>query len=138
MSVTITEQLGSALTILDRLSRWRPQGETVAVGAPGREESRCDIASSETELRGSQEPEAVARGVIRREEVPLLSLYGTPYGLFDAWIADYDCVLKSDTYRLGEYVGDSVWISGSLTGVVGGMPVMKVTHLELLKLKWMR
>jgi hypothetical protein len=80
----------------------------------------------------------VARGVIRREEVPLLARYGTSYGLLDEWIADYDCVLESDAYRLGEYVGDSVQVSGPLTDVVGGMPVMEVTHLELVKMKWMR
>jgi hypothetical protein len=67
-----------------------------------------------------------------------LTRYGTAYGLFDAWIADYDCVLKSDTYRLSEYVGDSVLVSGPLTDVIGGMPVMKVTHLQLLTMKWMR
>jgi hypothetical protein len=44
----------------------------------------------------------------------------------------------SDAYRLGEYVGDSVWVSGSLTNVLEGMPVMKVTHLKLLKMKWTR
>ena len=66
-----------------------------------------------------------------------MARYGTSYGLFDESIADYGCVLKSDAYRLGEYVGDSVWVSGPLIDVIGGMPVMKVTHLELLKMKWM-
>jgi len=76
--------------------------------------------------------------VIRHDEVPLLARYGTSYGLFDEWIADYACVLVSDAYRLSEYVGDSVWVSGLLRGIAKGMPVMEVTHLELLKLKWMR
>ena len=71
--------------------------------------------------------------MLRREPIPLL----TRYGLFDAWIADYDCVLKSDTYRLVEYVGDSVRVSGPLTDVIGEMPVLEVTRLELLKMKWM-
>jgi hypothetical protein len=44
---------------------------------------------------------------------------------------------RATLYRLGEYVGDSVWVSGPLTAVIGGMPVMEVTHLELLKMKWM-
>jgi hypothetical protein len=35
-------------------------------------------------------------------------------------------------------VGDGVWVSGSLTAVIGGMPLMKVTRMELLRLKWMR
>jgi len=85
-----------------------------------------------------QEARASASGVIRHDEVPLLARYGTSYGLFDEWICDYSCVLVSDAYRLGEYVGDSVWISGPLRGVIGRMPVLEVTHLELLKMKWMR
>ena len=87
--------------------------------------------------KSPEEPEAVARGVIRQEVVPFLARYGTSYALFDEWSADYECLLKSDTYRLGEYVGDNVWVSGPLTAVIGGMPVMEVTHLELLKMKWM-
>jgi len=79
-----------------------------------------------------------ASGVIRHDTVPLLARYGTSYGLFDEGICDYACVLVSDAYRLGEYVGDSVWVSGPLRGVIGGMPVMEVAHLQLLKLKWMR
>ncbi len=85
-----------------------------------------------------QEPVVAARGVVRRAEIPLLAKYGTSYALFDEWIADYECVLISDAYRLGEYVGDNVWISGSLTDVIEGMPLMKATYLELLKMKWMR
>jgi hypothetical protein len=136
MTTTITGQVSSAMTVLGRLFHLRSQGETVAQGVPGTEEERCDIALSEQP--GSQEPEAIARGVIRREGVPLLARYGTSYGLFDAWIADYECVLISDVYDLGAYVGDSVWVTGSLTAVIGGMPVMKVTRMELLRLKWMR
>jgi len=85
-----------------------------------------------------QEAPVSASGVIRRDEVPLLARYGTSYGLFDEWICDYACVLVSDAYRLGEYVGDRVWVSGPLRGNIGGMPVMEVTHLELLKMKLMR
>ena len=105
--------------------------------APGVEEDRHDTARSDLGRPTAQGPELAARGVIRRESIPLLTRYGTAYGLFDAWIADYDCVLKSDTYRLDEYVGDHVWVSGPLADVIGGMPVMKVTRLELLRLKWM-
>jgi hypothetical protein len=135
-TTTIAEQVSSAMTVLGRLFHWRWQGETLAQRAPGSEEKRCDIALSEQ--RASQEPEAIARGVIRREEVPLLARYGTTYGLFDAWISDYQCVLISDVYELDAYVGDGVWVSGSLTAVIGGMPLMKVTRMELLRLKWMR
>lgn len=98
----------------------------------------CNPPRSNQRRCKPKEPEAVARGVIRREEIPLLTHYGTSYGLFDEWIADYECVLKSDAYRLGEYVGDSVQVSGPLSEVIGGMPVMEVTHLQLLKMKWMR
>jgi hypothetical protein len=86
----------------------------------------------------TQEPVVASRGVVRRAEIPLLTNYGASYALFNEWIADYECVLISDTYRLDEYVGDHVWVSGSLIDVIEGMPVMKVTHLELLKMKWTR
>jgi hypothetical protein len=72
------------------------------------------------------------------EEVPLLARYGTSYGLFDEWIRDYACVLASAVYRLGEYVGDSLWVSSPIRGVIEGMPVVEVNHVELLKMKWMR
>ena len=132
MSTTIAERVGSALTEMVRLSGRPPLCESAATGTPMIEHGSSDEASSP---RGSQE--AIARGVIRREAMPLLSRYGTSYGLFDEWIADYECVLISDAYELGAYVGDSVRVSGPLTGVIGGMPVMKVTRLELLKMKWM-
>ena len=134
MSTTIAKRVGSALTDIVRLSGRRQLYETAATGAPMIEHGSSDDVSS---LRGSQEAEAIARGVIRREEMPLLARYGTSYGLFDAWIADYECVLISDSYELGAYVGDSVRVSGPLKGVIEGMPVMKVTRLELLKMKWM-
>ncbi len=87
----------------------------------------------------TQEPVVAARGgVIRRAEIPLLARYGTSYAPFDEWIADYECVLVSDTYRPGGYVGDSVWLSGSLTDVIEGMPVMKDTHPELPDMGWTR
>lgn len=106
--------------------------------APETEVSLPTPARSDQRQHKLQEPEVVTRGVIRREEVRLLARYGTSYGLLDESIADYGCVLKSDAYRLGEHVGDSVWVSGPLTDVIGGMPVMEVTHLQLLKMKWMR
>lgn len=87
-------------------------------------------------VRAAEEPEATAQGVIW-SEVLLLTRYGTAYGLFDELTAGYDCTLKSDAYRLAEYVGDHVWVSGSLT-CVGGVPVMEVTRLQLLEMKWMR
>lgn len=105
----------------ERLTSRRSQDEPVAMG-------------------GASTPaaEVFVWGVIRRDEVLLLAHYGTSYGLFDRSIADYACVLVSDAYQLGEYVGDSARVSGPLREVIGGMPVMEVTHLELLKMKWMR
>ncbi len=94
---------------------------------PGGTEHRQPRSKPVREGTMTQEPVVAARGVIRRAEIPLLAHYGTSYALFDEWIADYECVLMSDAYRLGEYVGDSVWVSGSLTDVIEGMPAMKVT-----------
>ena len=79
-----------------------------------------------------------ARGVIRLERVYLLTRFGTVYGLFDEQTAAYDCALKSDTYRLGEYVGDYVEVAGALADVGKELPMMNVTRLQLLKMKWMR
>lgn len=124
--------------VLGWLSHRQHQGGTVRRGASGSEVGRRIPVRSGREQQKTHESDVIARGVIRREEIPLLTRYGISYGLFDEDVADYECVLKSDTYRLGEYVGDSVWVSGPLTGVIWGMPVMKVTHLELLKMKWMR
>src|SRR5215216_4458014 len=137
MRMTIARRATSALTVLGQFMRRWPQDEILRVGASRTEVGRRDTARSDLRRPTAQEPVAAARGVIRREEVPLLPRYGTSYGLFDEWIADYECVLISDAYRLGEYVGDSVWVSGPLIGVIEGMPVMKVTHLQLLKMKWM-
>ena len=134
---SIRKAASSARTVLGRLVRWRRQDETMRARAPGVEVGRHDTARSDLGRPTAQEPELAAWGVIRREPIPLLTRYGTAYGLFDAWIADYDCVLKSDTYRLGENVGDSVWVSGPLTDIIGEMPVLEVTHLELLKMQWM-
>ena len=133
---TSPKPTSSVRRLLDRLSHGPAQGETVRVRDTGSEVGHTCARSGQGGK--AQEPEAVGRGVIRQEVVPFLARYGTSYGLFDEWSADYECLLKSDTYRLGEYVGDNVWVSGPLTAVIGGMPVMEVTHLELLKMKWMR
>src|SRR5215212_1756857 len=133
---TSVKPTSSVRRLLDRLSHRPAKGESLRVRTLAREVGE-NYARWGRRQRKTQAPEAFARGVIRQEVLPLLARYGTSYGLVDEWSADYECVLKSDTYRLGEYVGDSVWVSGSLTAVIGGMPVMEVTHLELLKMKWM-
>jgi hypothetical protein len=135
---TNTRQASSGHALLGWFSHRQPQGELVRERAPETEVSLPTPARSDQGQHKPQEPEVVTRGVIRREEIRLLARYSTSYGLLDESIADYGCVLKSDAYRLGEYVGDSVWVSGPLTDVIGGMPVMEVTHLQLLKMKWMR
>jgi hypothetical protein len=134
---TMANPTCSVRRVLGRLSHRQAQGETARVTASGSEVDHTFARPGRGRRKPPEEPEAVARGVIRREVVSLLARYGTSYGLFDEWSADYECVLKSDAYRLGEYVGDSVWVSGPLTAVIGGIPVMEVTHLELLKMKWM-
>ena len=133
---TMANPSSSVRRILGRLSHRQSQGETGRVTTSRSEVGPTFARPGRGPRKSPGGPEAVARGVIRREVVPLLSRYGTSYGLFDEWSADYECVLKSDAYRLGEYVGDSVWVSSPLTAVIRGMPVMEVTHLELLKMKW--
>jgi len=72
------------------------------------------------------------RGVIRSDVVHLLPPYGTAYGLLDERTADYDCALKSDVYTLGDWVGDHVEVIGPLSVTDQGLPVMRVTRLQLL------
>ena len=139
---TSAKPTSSVRRLLERLSHRPAKGETLRVTTSGSEVghtcARWGRGQRKAQARTAQAPEAVAQGVIRHEVVSLLARYGTSYGLVDEWSADYECVLKSEAYRLGEYVGDSVWVSGPLTAVIGGMPVMEeVTHLELLKMKWM-
>ena len=89
----------SVRRLLERLSHGPAQGETVRGRDAGSEVGHTCALSS---WRGkAPEPEALARGVLRHEVVPLLARYGTSYGLFDEWSADYECVLKSDAYRWG-------------------------------------
>jgi len=77
------------------------------------------------------EQEASARGVIRREEVPFLSEYGTAYVLYDEQDASYSYAIKSDRYRFSEYVGLQAEVSGPLTDVGRELAVMNVTHIQL-------
>jgi hypothetical protein len=137
MRARIAERGGPALAILGRLFHALPNEYETSIGTRGAQRDPSSRGPSLLTPRAPLEAPASASGVIRRDEVPLLARYGTSYGLFDEWICDYACVLVSDAYRLGEYVGDSVWVSGPLRGVIEGMPVMEVTHLELRRLKWM-
>lgn len=137
MRVSIAGRVRSAPATLGRLFHVVPHRETTA-GTTGAQRAPGTRGHSDPTPLTPQEAPASASGLIRHDEVTLLARYGTSYGLLDEWICDYSCVLVSDAYRLGEYVGDSVWVSGPLRGSVGGMPVLEVTHLELLKMKWMR
>ena len=137
MRVRIAGQVRSAPAALGRLFHVMPHRE-ITTGPTVTQRAPSTRGPSDPTPWAPQEAPVWASGLIRHEEVPLLARYGTSYGLFDEWICDYECVLVSDVYRLGEYVGDSVWVSGPLRGVVEGMPVMEVTHLEMLKMKWMR
>ncbi len=95
-------------------------GPQAAIGRPG----------------GSEYAEISVRGVIRLERVHLLTRYRTAYGLYDTSTAGYDCALKSDIYRLADWVGEYVEVTGSLADVGRELPVMNVTRLRLLKTKW--
>lgn len=82
---------------------------------------------------GAEEEKVDARGVIRLEQVCLLTRYRTAYGLYDRPTAGYDCALKSDVYRLADWVGEYVEVTGTLSDVGEELPVMDVTRLRLLK-----
>src|SRR5215218_10445944 len=133
MRARIAKQSSPTLVILGQLFHVLPHHEN-----DGGSRASEYAGAFGSNAAGAQEAPASASGVIRHAEVPLLARYGTSCGLFDEWICDYSCVLVSDAYRLGEYVGDSMWVSGPLRGVIGGMPVMEVARLEMLKMKWMR
>jgi len=75
--------------------------------------------------------ETIAQGVIRREEVPFLSQYGTAYALYDEQVGAYSYAIKSDTYRFSEYVGLRTEVSGPVSDVGRELAVMNVTHIEL-------
>ena len=137
MRVRIAERGGPALAILGRLFHVLPNDHETTIETRGAQRDPSSRGPALLTPLAPLEAPASASGVIRRDAVPLLARYGTSYGLFDEWICDYSCVLVSDAYRLGEYVGDSVWVSGPLRGVIAGMPVMEVTRLELRRLKWM-
>ena len=137
MRLRIAERGGPALAILGRLFHALPNDHETTIGTRGAQRDPSSRGPSLLTPLAPLEAPASASGVIRHDEVPLLARYGTSYGLFDEWICDYSCVLVSDAYRLGEYVGDSVWVSGPLRGVIEGMPVMEVTRLELRRMKWM-
>jgi hypothetical protein len=111
MRLRIAGRTGSAPAALGRLFHALPPHESATRTTGVRREPSTRGPSNLTPPAPLEAP-AFASGVIRRDEVPLLARYGTSYGLFDEWIADYDCVLVSDVYSLGEYVGDSVWVSG--------------------------
>jgi len=119
MRLRIAGRARSAPGTLGRLFHVLPHYET-ATGTTGVQRAPSTRGPSDPTPLAPLEAPASASGVIRHDEVPLLARYGTSYGLFDEWICD------------------SVWVSGPLRGDVGGMPVMEVTHLEMLKMKWMR
>jgi hypothetical protein len=72
-----------------------------------------------------------SRGVIRREEVPFLSEYGTAYVLYDEEEGTYSYPIKSDEYRFSEYVGLRAEVSGQVSEVGKELAVMNVTHIRL-------
>jgi endo-1,4-beta-D-glucanase Y len=81
------------------------------------------------------EQEASARGVIRREEMPFLSEYGTAYLHSDEEEDGYKYAIKSDEYRFGEYVGLRAEVSGPVSDVGKGLAVLNVTRIRLLPVR---
>jgi hypothetical protein len=77
------------------------------------------------------EHEGKARGIIRREEMPFLSEYGTAYVLYDEREDAYSYAIKSDEYRLSEYVGLRADVSGPVSDVGREVAVMNVTLIQL-------
>jgi hypothetical protein len=75
--------------------------------------------------------ETTARGVIRREEMPFLSEYGTAYVLYDEKEDAYRYAIKSEEYRFSEYVGLRVEVSGPVSDVGREVAVMNVTRIQL-------
>ena len=78
-----------------------------------------------------KEQEATARGVIRREEMPFLSEYGTAYVIYDEEDESYGLSIKSDWCQLSEYVGLKAEVSGPMSDVERELAVMNVTHVQL-------
>ena len=72
-----------------------------------------------------------AQGVIRREEMPFLSEYGTAYVLYDEEEDAYKYAIKSDKYRFSEYVGLRAEVSGPASDVGKQLAVMNVTRIQL-------
>jgi len=77
------------------------------------------------------EQEASARGVIRREEMPFLSEYGTAYLHSDEEEDGYKYAIKSDEYRFSEYVGLRAEASGPVSDVGKELAVLNVTRIRL-------
>ena len=75
--------------------------------------------------------EQQARGVIRREEVPFLSEYGTAYVLYDDQEDANSYAIKSDRYRFSEYVGLLAEDSGPVSEAGKELAVMDVTRIRL-------
>jgi hypothetical protein len=75
--------------------------------------------------------ETTARGVIRREEMPFLSEYGTAYVLYDEEEDAYRYAIKSEEYRFSEYVGLRAEVSGPVSDVGREVAVMNVTRIQL-------
>src|SRR5215207_1126403 len=107
---TMANPTCSVRRVLGRLSHRQGQGETARVTASGSEVGHTFARPG----RGRRKPpEETGSGCARSDQAGSgLSLGSVRHLLrpFDEWSADYECVLKSDTYRLGEYVGDSVWV----------------------------
>jgi hypothetical protein len=65
----------------------------------------------------------VAKGGIRRQEIPFLTQYGTPYALYDEQDDGYIHALKSEEYRFGGYVDLRVEVARPVIDVGREVPL---------------
>jgi len=87
MRARITERFVPPRVILGRLFQILPHHDN-ATGTTGVRGHPSTLEPSVPTPPVPQEAPVWASGVITHEEVPLLSRYGTSYGLFDEWICD--------------------------------------------------
>lgn len=87
--------------------------------------------------RGSGGVWESARGIIRVEHVFLLVRCGVSYGLMDPEGAFYLYGLRSDVYRLSDYIGEYVEVCGPIVREDCEPPVVQIMRLQVLRQRWM-
>ncbi len=77
------------------------------------------------------------RGVVRTEWNLLLVRCGVAYGLMDPECALYLYGLRSEVYRLSDYIGEYVEVFGPVVREDCEPPVVQVMRLQVLRQRWM-